>query len=75
MGSKLSGGKFRNEDVETIISEVTFLMAGGYRAEDKAQISEGLRVAIEGSDESEWRRWTHMKLCDVINDFHYLGTP
>jgi len=75
MGSKLSGGKFRDEDIDTIVSEVEFLVKDGYRRDDAHQILEGLRVALEGSTKDEWKRWTSMKLRDVINDFHYLGTP
>ena len=75
MGSKLSGGKFRDEDIDTIVSEVEFLVKDGYRRDDAPQILEGLRVALEGSTKDEWKRWTSMKLRDVINDFHYLGTP
>lgn len=75
MGSKLSGGKFRDEDIETIVSEVEFLMKDGYRRNDAPQILDGLRVALEGSTKEEWKRWTAMKLRDVISDLHYLGTP
>ena len=75
MGNYNSGRPFRDEDIQIIIEEVTFLMAGGYRAGDKKQIDEGLRVAIKGSSSDEWKRWTAMKLCDVIDDLHYLGTP
>ena len=75
MGSKLSGGKFRDEDIDTIVEEVEFLIKDGYRKQDGPQILEGLRIALEGSERDEWKRWTHMKLCDVINDLHYLGTP
>lgn len=75
MGGKLSGGKFRDEDIRTIVSEVEFLIKDGYRRNDGAQILDGLRVALEGSTQEEWKRWTHMRLRDVINDLHYLGTP
>ena len=75
MGSKLSGGKFTEEDIRTIVSEVEFLIRDGYRKKDGPQILDGLRVALEGSTTEEWKRWTHMKLRDVINDLHYLGTP
>ena len=75
MGSKLSGGKFRDEDIDTIVSEVEFLVRDGYRKSDGAQILEGLRVALDGSTKEEWKRWTHMKLMHVIDDLYHLGTP
>ena len=73
--NKLSGGKFRPEDIKTIAGEVQYLVHDGYRRNDAKQILEGLEVALRGSTMDEWKRWTHMKLRDVINDFHYLGTP
>ena len=75
MGSKLSGGKFRDEDIQTIVGEVEFLIKDGYRKNDGPRILEGLQVALEGSSKDEWKRWTHMKLMHVMDDFYYLGTP
>lgn len=75
MASKLSGGKFRDEDIQTIVGEVTFLVNDGYRRNDRERILEGLRVALEGSTKDEWKRWTHMKLMHVMDDLYYLGTP
>ena len=75
MGGKFSGRPFRDEDVQIIAGEVVFLMQGGYRANDKDQILEGLEVALDGSPKDDWRRWTGMRLCNVIDDLFYLGTP
>ena len=75
MGSKLSGGKFRNEDIQNIVEEVEFLIKDGYRKNDGPQILEGLQVALEGATMDEWKRWTHMKLMHVMDDLYYLGTP
>lgn len=74
-GNKLSGGKFRDEDIQTIVGEVEFLIKDGYRRNDGPQILEGLRVALEGSTKDEWKRWTTMKLMHVMDDLYYLGTP
>ena len=75
MGGKFSGRPFRDEDVQIIAGEVVFLMQGGYRANDKEQILEGLEVALDGAPTEDWRRWTGMKLMHVIDDLFYLGTP
>ena len=75
MGSKFSGRPFRDEDVQIITDEVLFLMNGGYRANDKPRILDGLEVALEGSEIDEWKRWTGMRLRNVIDDLFYLGTP
>ena len=75
MGGKFSGRPFRDEDVQIIAGEVVFLMQGGYRANDKEQILEGLEVALDGAPAEDWRRWTGMQLRSVIDDLFYLGTP
>ena len=75
MGGKFSGRPFRDEDVQIIAGEVVFLIQGGYRANDKNQILEGLEVALDGAPKEDWRRWTGMQLCNVIDDLFYLGTP
>ena len=75
MGGKFSGRPFRDEDVQIIAGEVVFLMQGGYRANDKIQILEGLEVALDGAPKEDWRRWTGMQLRSVIDDLFYLGTP
>ena len=75
MGGKFSGRPFRDEDVQIIAGEVVFLMQGGYRANDKSQILEGLEVALDGSPKEDWRRWTGMQLRSVIDDLFHLGTP
>ena len=66
---------FRNSDIRIISEEVTYLMEMGYRARDREQVMEGLKVALDGSTDEEWKRWMNMKLRDVISDLHYLGTP
>jgi len=73
--NKLKGRPFRDEDVQVIVEEVAYLVGNGYRERDKEQILEGLEVALDGSTKDEWRRWTGMKLRNVIEDLYYLGTP
>jgi hypothetical protein len=75
MSNKLKGRPFKDDDIKTIVEEVTYLVQGGYRANDKTQILEGLEVALDGSDRDEWKRWTGMQLRSVIDDLFYLGTP
>lgn len=75
MGNKFSGRPYRDEDIQIIAEEVQFLVDGGYRANDRAQILEGLEVALDGSTKEEWRRWTGMTLRSVIDDLFYLGEP
>jgi hypothetical protein len=71
---KLRGRPFRDEDIQIITEEVTYLMENGYRAQDKAQVLEGLEVALDGSDRDEWKRWTGMRLRNVIDELFELGT-
>ena len=73
--NKFKGRPFTDDDVKTIVEEVSFLMEGGYRVQDNRQILEGLKVALEGSTKEEWRRWTGMQLRNVIDELFYLGTP
>jgi hypothetical protein len=73
VGGKLSGGKFRDEDIQTIVGEVEFLVRDGYRRNDGPQILDGLKIALETSTTDEWKRWTQMKLMHVINDLYDLG--
>lgn len=73
--NKFKGRPFRDEDIQIITEEVTYLVQSGYRANDKTQILEGLEVALDGSDRDEWKRWTGMQLRSVIDDLFYLGTP
>lgn len=60
---------------QLIIEEVTNLMSMGYREKDNEQIMEGLRVAIEGCSDHEWRLWVELPLRCVIEDFFALGVP
>ena len=73
--NKFKGRPYRDEDIQIIAEEVAFLIEGGYRANDKTQILEGLEVALEGAPKDDWRRWTGMQLRSVIDDLFYLGTP
>lgn len=74
--NKFKGRPYRgDEDIKIIAEEVQFLVEGGYRANDRAQILEGLEVALDGSTKEEWRRWTGMTLRSVIDDLFYLGEP
>lgn len=73
--TKFKGRPYRDEDIQIIAEEVHFLVDGGYRRNDKAQILEGLEVALDGSTKEEWRRWTGMTLRSVIDDLFYLGEP
>lgn len=73
--NKFKGRPFGDDDIRTIVEEVTYLMEHGYRAHDREQVLEGLEVAIEGSPKDDWKRWTGMKLRNVIEDLYYLGTP
>ena len=73
--NKLKGRPFRDDDIRTIAEEVVYLMENGYRAKDKAQVLEGLEVALDGSPQEDWKRWTGMQLRNVIDDLFYLGTP
>ena len=73
--NKFKGRPYRDEDIQIIAEEVQFLVDGGYRAHDRAQILEGLEVALDGSTKEEWRRWTGMTLRSVIDDLFYLGEP
>ena len=47
--NKFKGRPFRDDDIRTIAEEVVYLMENGYRANDKAQVLEGLEVALDGS--------------------------
>ena len=71
--NKFKGRPFGDYDVQTIVEEVTYLVQSGYRAQDKAQVLEGLEVALDGSDRDEWKRWTGMKLRNVIDELHIIG--
>ena len=73
--NKFKGRPFGDDDIRTIVEEVTYLMEQGYRAHDRTRVLEGLEVALEGSPKDDWRRWTGMKLRNVIEDLYYLGTP
>lgn len=66
---------FNEHDIQTIVSEVEFLIKSGWREEDAAQILEGMSVALEGSPKEDWERWTKLPLRTVIDDLFYLGTP
>ena len=73
--NKFKGRPFRDVDIQIITEEVVYLMENGYRAKDKARVLEGLEGALDGSPPEDWKRWTAMKLRNVIDDLFYLGTP
>lgn len=73
--NKFKGRPYRDEDIQIIAEEVEFLVKGGYRANDKDQILEGLDTALDTCGKDDWRRWTGMQLRSVIDDLFYLGTP
>ena len=73
--NKFKGRPFRDEDIQIITEEVVYLMENGYRAQDKTRVLEGLEVALDGSPQEDWKRWTGMRLRSVIDDLFYLGTP
>ena len=75
MGGKFSGRPYRDEDIQIIAREVEFLLAGGYRANEKDRIISGLEKALEDSPIEDWRRWTGMKLMHVIDALYELGEP
>jgi hypothetical protein len=73
MGNSLRGRPFRDNDVTTIANEVMHLVQGGYRVSDSTQIIRGLTTALDGPTE-RWRRWTDMKLRNVIDELYDIGT-
>ena len=75
MGSKFSGRAFCEQDIQIITEEVTFLIAGGYRPQDRDRVLEGLEVALDGMTLEEWRLWLYYPLGKIIDELYILGTP
>jgi len=71
---KFKGRPFRDEDVQIITEEVTYLVKGGYRPNDKTAILEGLDAALDTVHADTWKRWTTMKLMHVIDELYAIGT-
>lgn len=61
------------QEQEIIIEEVMFLLNDGYRKEERAQIMEGMQVAIEGYSAAEWKFLAELPLDAVMNEFMALG--
>jgi len=71
--NKLKGRTFGDDDIRTIAEEVTFLMEGGYRASDKANVLSGLDIALDEVHADTWKRWTGMQLRNVIDELCAIG--
>lgn len=71
---KFKGRTFGDEDMRTIAEEVTYLVQGGYRANDKTAILNGLDTALDEVHADTWKRWTTMKLMHVIDELYAIGT-
>jgi len=71
--NKIKGRPFRDEDIQIIVEEVTYLVQGGYRASDKDQILDGLDTALDEVHADTWKRWAGMPLSDVIDELRAIG--
>lgn len=71
--NKFKGRPFSDEDVKTIVEEITFLLDGGYRREDKEQIVRGLEVALESVAPECWKRWALTPQKFVIQEIYAMG--
>ena len=71
--NKYKGRPFSDEDVKTIVEELTFLLDGGYRANDKAQIMRGLEIALESVTPECWKRWALTPQKNVIQEIYAIG--
>ena len=71
--NKFKARKFSDEDVKTIVEEITFLLDGGYRREDKDQIVRGLEVALESVAPECWKRWALTPQKFVIQEIYAMG--
>lgn len=73
VGNKHSGRPFKDDDIKTIVEEVTYLVQGGYRSNDKDQILDGLDIALDEVHADAWKRWAGMPLSNVIDELCAIG--
>jgi hypothetical protein len=73
MSNKLKGRPFRDDDIRTIVEEVTYLVQGGYRSNDRKQILDGLDTALDEVHVDTWKRWAGMQLRNVIDELYAIG--
>lgn len=71
--NKYKGRPFRDEDVQVIVEEITFLLDGGYRRNDKDQIVRGLEMALESVTPECWKRWALTPQKFVIQEMYAMG--
>ena len=71
--NKFKGRPFKDEDVKIIVEEVTYLVQGGYRPNDKKQILDGLDTALDEVHVDTWKRWAGMQLGNVIDELYAIG--
>lgn len=71
--NKCKGRPFSDEDVKTIVEEITFLLDGGYRRNDKEQIERGLEVALESVAPECWKRWALTPQKFVMQELYAMG--
>jgi len=71
--NKIKGRPFRDEDIQIIVEEVTYLVQGGYRSNDKDQILDGLDTALDEVHADAWKRWAGMPLSNVIDELYAIG--
>lgn len=71
--NKLKGRPFRDEDVQVIVEEITFLLDSGYRRDDKDQIVRGLEMALESVAPECWKRWALTPQKFVIQEMYAMG--
>lgn len=72
--NKFKSRPFRDEDIQIIVEEVTYLVQGGYRASDREQILEGLDTALDEVHADTWKRWAGMQLRNVIDELCAIGS-
>ena len=73
MAERMAVNRFNQEDIDTIVEEVKFLLAGGYRAKDKVKILRGLDRALRKKNNGEWKTWVGTPLSGVMDDLFRKG--
>jgi len=73
VSNKLKSRPFRDDDIRTIVEEVTYLVQGGYRLRDKEKILDGLDTALDEVHPDTWKRWAGMQLRNVIDELCAIG--